>query len=236
MTTTSKQGHGRYSIPAALAAVASLGTLVVRLGRRSGVTGEEIQRALPGDDLIPGSYPVTDRAITIKAPPEKVWPWVVQMGYHRGGWYTSRRLDKILWHIDNRSEDRIVPEYQDVRVGDIIPDGEPGKAYFTVAAIEKNGHIVYLDDTGSHVPGVTFSWAFVLRPLEDGTTRIQVRWRNGPISSPLLQVAVRLLFGPADFVMMNQVLGGIKKRAEMAQQVGEVIPTVDKDNVRVGAS
>lgn len=202
----------------ALTALTSLGALVLRLGRRSGATDEEVRAFLPGDDLLPDSYTVTDRAVTVQARPEDVWPWVVQMGYHRGGWYTSRRLDKIIWHIDNRSEDRIVPEYQNVQVGDTIPDGKPGTAYFTVAAIEKNRFIVYLDDVGSHVPGVSFTWAFVLRPLDDGTTRIQVRWRNGPVSSVLMRVVVRLLVAPADFVMMNQVLGGIKRRAECAQK------------------
>jgi hypothetical protein len=204
----------RSSVLVSLATLASLGTVILRLGRRSGATDEEMHRSLAGDNVIPQSYTVTDRAITVKASVEEAWPWIVQMGYHRGGWYTSRWLDKLIWHIDNPSADRIVPEYQNVHVGDVIPDGEPGKAYFTVAALEQNRHIVYLDDAGSHVPGVTFSWAFVLRPLDESTTRIQVRWRNGPVSSPLLRGVVRLLVAPADFVMMNQVLGGIKRRAE----------------------
>lgn len=216
----------RSAVLVALGGLAALGTAVLRLGRRSGATDEEIRETLPGDDLIPHSYTVTDRCTTVNVPPEKVWPWVVQMGYHRGGWYTSQWLDKLVWHIDNPSADRIVPEYQNVRLGDIIPDGEPGKAYFTVAAIKQDRHIVYLDDAGSHVPGIIFSWAFVLRPLDDGRTRIHVRWRNGSISSILLRAVVRLLVAPADFVMMSQVLGGIKRRAEGA---GVADPTVSRE-------
>jgi hypothetical protein len=62
-----------------------------------------------------------------------------------------------------------------------------------------------------------FTWGFVLRPLDDGTTRIQVRWRNVPAPSFLLRIVVRLLVAPPHFVMMNQVLGGIKRRAERAE-------------------
>src|SRR5689334_18272257 len=75
--------------------------LALRLGRRSGATAAELCRALPGDGLIPHPRLVTDRALTIWAPATEIWPWIVQMGYHRGGWYTNRRVDTLLWHIDN---------------------------------------------------------------------------------------------------------------------------------------
>jgi hypothetical protein len=202
---------------AAGGALASALALALRLGRRSGVTDAEVRRALPGDDLIANPGLVTDRAITIHAPAQDVWPWVVQMGYHRGGWYTSRWLDKLLWRIDNPSADRIIPEFQQLRVGEVVPDGPPGTAHFTVAALEPGRAIVYLDDAGTHVPGTAFSWAFVLEPLDGRTTRVQVRTRGTYPPSPVIRRLHRVVIGPADFVMVSgQMLRGIKRRAERA--------------------
>src|SRR5215471_19253434 len=83
-----KKRAPRLLITALGALVASL-ALALRLGRHSGVTAEEMRRALPGDDLVPAPPFVTDRATTIGASAAAIWPWIVQMGYHRAGWYTS---------------------------------------------------------------------------------------------------------------------------------------------------
>jgi hypothetical protein len=85
--------------------------LTRRLAQRSGATTSEVNGALPGDELVPHPQIQTTRAITIHAPVAAVWPWVAQVGYHRGGWYTNARLDKLLWRIDNPSADRILPEF-----------------------------------------------------------------------------------------------------------------------------
>jgi hypothetical protein len=201
---------------ALLAGVAPLAGLALRLGRRSGVTDAEVQRGLPGDDLLTHPQLTTDRGVTIQAPVAAVWPWVVQMGYHRGGWYTNPRLDKLLWHIDNPSLDHVEPAFQALGVGSTVPDGPPGTAFFTVAAIEPLHHIVYLDATGSHIPGVTFTWAFVLEPAGDDGTRLLVRARAAGAAGLLARVLLRLLLGPGDFVMISQTMGGIKARAERA--------------------
>src|SRR5690242_11501251 len=103
-----------------------------RLAQRSGATRSEVESALPGDDLVPDAQIQTTRAITIHAPVAAVWPWVAQLGYHRGGWYTNARLDKALWRIDNPSAERILPELQHLGVGDTVPDGPDGTARFTV--------------------------------------------------------------------------------------------------------
>lgn len=186
-------------------------------GRRSGVSSTELRRALPGDELIPGPRLVTDRAITIHAPVHAVWPWIVQMGYHRGGWYTNRWLDKLIWHIDNPSADHILPEYQALEVGDVVPDGPPGTAFFTVRALQPERALVLLDDAGTHIPGTAFSWAFVLEPLDSHRTRAQVRTRGTYPPGLLMALMSWLIVGPADFVMVSgQMLRGIKQRAERA--------------------
>jgi hypothetical protein len=197
-----------------LAALASLVGLALRLGRRSGVTDAEMRRALPGDDLLAHPQLITDRGVTINASAEEVWPWIVQMGYHRGGWYTNPRLDKLLWHIDNPSLDHVEPAFQALGTGDTVPDGPPGTAFFTVAALTPPHHIVYMDATGSHVPGVTFTWAFVLEPLAESSARLLVRARATGATGVVARLLLRLLLGPGDFVMINQTLRGIKARAQ----------------------
>jgi hypothetical protein len=188
----------------------------MRFGRRSGVSDEELRRSLPGDELIRHPQLVTDHATTIRAPASEIWPWLVQMGYHRGGWYTNRRLDKLIWHIDNPSEDRIVPELQQLSVGDVVPDGPPGTARFRVEALEPDRAIVYLDGEGTHIPGVAFSWAFALDPIDERTTRLLVRARASYRPSLALALLGRLLIGPSDLVMIGQTLRGIKRRVERA--------------------
>lgn len=209
---------------AAMAGVATLVGLALRLGRRSGVTDDDLRRPLPGDNLIRNPQLITDRGATIRAPVDEVWPWLVQMGYHRGGWYTNRRLDRLIWHIDNPSEDRIVPELQQLAVGDVVPDGPPGTARFRVAMLEPNGAIVYLDDEGTHIPGVAFSWAFVLDPIDERTTRVQVRTRATYRPRLVVTLLGRLVIGPSDCVMIGQTLRGIKRRAEQATKAAAETP------------
>jgi hypothetical protein len=113
---------------------------------RWGVTNAELRRSLPGDDLVPIVKVGYAQAITIKAPPEEVWPWLVQIGYQRGGWYTYDWMYKLLGAADfydgNRSADRIIPELQDLKVGDTIKIFQ--QAPFDVVALEPNriAHLV----------------------------------------------------------------------------------------------
>jgi hypothetical protein len=105
-------------------AIGALGTITV-LGayrlwiqpwqHRWGATDEEIRHPMPGDDLVPDAASTT-RAITIAAPPEQVWPWLVQLGYDRGGWYSYDWID----NDGQPSADRIIPELQQLQVGDQI--------------------------------------------------------------------------------------------------------------------
>src|SRR5512133_578766 len=120
--------------------VAAVSALYVlrRLGRRSGVTSGEAAEALPGDEIVPNPMWQSTRAVTIAAPPEQVWPWIVQMGFpsHRAGWYTPHWLDLLTFGITQRSADQIVPELQHLAVGDRVPDSHDWSAFFTVQAIE----------------------------------------------------------------------------------------------------
>ncbi len=203
--------------------VAAAVYLTRRLAKRSGATTSEVYRALPGDELVPHPRIETTRAITIHAPVAAVWPWVVQVGYHRGGWYTNARLDKFIWHIDNPSADRILPEFQRLEVGDTVPDGPEGTARFTVAAITP-GHLLALHDPdGTHIPNTSFSWVFVLREIDASTTRLILRTRASYPRRWWMTPLAYLALGPADYLMAHvMLLRGIKQRAEQthASDVG----------------
>ena len=105
------------------------------LGRRWGATRDEVRGPMAGDDIIPRAKGQTTHAITIDAAVERVWPWLVQMGYHRAGWYTYLWVDRYLWRIDNPSAAQLIPELQDLSVGDIVPDGGLGRASRAGAAL-----------------------------------------------------------------------------------------------------
>ena len=99
--------------------------LLIHLGRTYGSTALERRRPIPGDDVVRTPDVTTDHAITIDAPPAAVWPWLVQVGWGRAGWYTARWVDRLLFPANGPSADRIVPELQDIAVGTFIPDGPP---------------------------------------------------------------------------------------------------------------
>jgi hypothetical protein len=210
-----------------------------RLSRRSGATDDEVHASLPGDGIL--SHPMAEwtRAATIGAPPSETWPWLVQMGYHRGGWYTNEVVDRLVWRVRNPNADQILPEYQQIAVGDVIPDGPDYAAFFRVIEVDPGHALVYrsirhpyrghpVDATDADALGrveaqlveggvyLDFSWAFVLRETADGGTRLIIRTRaNGaPRGMALLATAL----GLADWFHVTTMFRGIKRRAEGAFQ------------------
>lgn len=191
------------------------------LGRTYGANAEERRRPLPGDDLCPDPQAITTHATTIDAPPEQVWPWLVQMGWGRGQWYTARWVDKLLFPGNGPSADHVHPEWQDLKVGDRILDGAPDKhTAFTVALLEPNHHLVLR--SREHLPpawaqkysaSIDWTWAFVLdeppghrtRFILRSRVRLQPRW----VEAFYLAAIV-----PADFVMSRQMLQGLASRVE----------------------
>lgn len=175
---------------------------------------------LPGDEIVAHPQVVTNHAVTVDAPPDCVWPWLVQMGWGRGGWYTARWVDRLLFPANGQSTDRIIPELQDLRVGDFIPDGPPEtKCGLIVEAVEPNRALV-LHST-SHLPlswraraELDWSWAFVLTAM-DGGQRTRFLFRSRWTTAPWwLTLGGWLGVVPADFVMSRDMLRGVKNRAE----------------------
>jgi hypothetical protein len=169
-----------------------------------GARPAEVTAPMPGDDLVPRPQLAATRAITIAAPPDAVWPWLVQMGgYSRGGWYSYDRID----NAGRPSADRIVPDLQQLAVGDVLPTGSDGTG-FEVVAIDPPRSLVSVID---HPEAVT-SWAVSLTPDAAGSRLVfRLRLRAAPTLRGWL---FRFAMDAGDFVMMRRQLLGIRTRAE----------------------
>lgn len=196
----------------------------------------EAELALPGDDLVADPLFADTRGITIDAPPSSIWPWLVQMGFGRGGWYSYDQMDMV-----GKSAETIVPEWQSLEAGDTIPT-HPGGGFAVKVVEPEKALVLYLDNeiaqtwkrqagAGSESPtrGLAFagamggqsmpgrfavSWAFALEPRDDGTTRLLERFRvrveDTTPGSKMMEPAM----GFGIFVMEQRQMAGIKERAE----------------------
>lgn len=184
------------------------GTIYLKLGRPWqlgwGATAEELRRVLPGDDLVENPTFNATRAITIVAPPEDVWPWLVQVGVNRAGWYSYDLLD----NLGRTSARRIVPELQALRPGDLLPMSPDGKHGIRVHALEQPRWMIW------GTPGDT-TWVWVLEPLPGEGTRLVARVRSEyRWLSPSILFSLLLEFG--DIWMMRRMLLNLRDRIEEA--------------------
>lgn len=194
---------------------------IYHLGRTWGATRQERAEAVAGDDMVARPTFRTTHAVTIDAPAEAVWPWLVQMGWGRGGWYTYPWVDRLLFPANGPSADVIVPDHQDLAVGDHIPDGPPDSGcYFTVRRLEPARLLVLFSD--SHLFGpmadrdevaMAWAWTWRLTPLPGGRTRLLQR-NNGRLTPSWAAALYLATIVPADFVMARSHLLGLKARAE----------------------
>jgi hypothetical protein len=164
---------------------------------------DETSRVLPGDELVAKPKLRWQHAITIRARPADVWPWLMQMGCGRAGWYSYDALD----NGGVPSADRIVPELQQVQVGDIFPIRPQDEETFVVRLVEPERAIVIGDAAG----GMT--WAFVLEPVDEHTTRLITRIR-ATYDGRALGLFFRLFWHPVHFAMQRRQLLNLKRLAE----------------------
>ncbi len=176
-----------------------------------GATEAELDARLPGDDLGPAADLVATRAISVAAAPEEVWPWVVQIGQGRGGFYSYDWLENLVG-LDIHSADRIEPAWQHLAVGDLVYLAK--QAPLRVAHLEP-GHALVL--RGAVGPGAgsapyDVTWAFVVRRGRGGGTRLVVReqYSYRRPAAAILAEPVSVL----SFVMTERMLRGIRDRAE----------------------
>ena len=182
---------------------------------RWGASDADVARAMPGDELVPEPSFTATRAITIDAPPEAVWPWLVQLGHGRAGWYSYDLFDNAA----RPSAERILPQYQELEVGDWVAMSSKLKetTAFRVKALDPNWRMLWAK------PHSTWAWKLV--PIEGGSTRLITRvkdryaWRASPGSAFVSLILME--FG--DFAMMRKLLLNVKRRAERLA-AGELSP------------
>lgn len=190
-----------------------------------GATDAEIKKPLPGDEFVPTPKLNATHAITIEASPQAIWPWLAQMGQGRGGFYSYTWIENLMGlHIHNA--DRILPEFQDLKVGDEVPLAPQGFG-IPVARLEPEHLLVLHGDTreakepvfGGLKPGDYFNvvWGFHLFSINAQTTRLIERWRADWNSTLANTVLMRALLEPGAFVMERGMLLGLKHRVEAAR-------------------
>ena len=159
---------------------------------------------MAGDELCPRPQLNATRAVTIAAGPEDIWPWLVQWGWNRAGFYSYDLLD----NLGRRSAWQILPQFQHLAVGDWVPMGGKETPYtaYRVARLEPGSLMLW------HKPGGT--WLWLLKPDGAGNTRLITRLRSSYGWAKPTIVAELILMEIGDPFMMRKCLLGIKQRAE----------------------
>jgi hypothetical protein len=182
---------------------------------RWGATDEELTAWLPGDEVMPDADLQVTHAVTIEAPPEKVWRWLVQIGQNRGGFYSYDWLEN-LFGLDIHNTDELRPEWQELKVGDFVRGAREGwlggkfddKAGWYVVGLEPNRHLILRDEIDHG------SWVFVLRPFDENKTRLIVRVRGERGETFTTKLYSYGLLEPAHFLMERKMLLTLKEKAE----------------------
>lgn len=171
----------------------------------------EQTRPLPGDELLPDAVTSLTHAVTIRRPPREVWPWLVQMGAGRAGWYSYDFIDNGR----RPSARRIRPELQHAKKGDVFPAMPGVTDGFTVLRVDPERSLIlgWVSPEGQPIT----TWAFVLEEQETGSTRLLVRARarpgyRPPFGLPLWTVSNLVQWGHA--IMQRKQLLGIARRVE----------------------
>ena len=177
-----------------------------------GASPEEVRALVPGDGLVPVPDVVMDRAFDLPAPPETVWPWIVQLGKDRSGWYLPRWAERLVPPA-RRALRHIDPGLQELRAGDVIADWGGPEASFEIVGIDPPRSLVHRSRRGT----VSISWAIVLRPVpEPGpghgagpSTRVHLRLRLAGVRRRRLVETGGGLF---DLLTIAGLAGGLRER------------------------
>jgi hypothetical protein len=161
----------------------------------------------PGDELIPDATMVFDRVSVIDAAPAEIWPWLMQLGKRRAGWYLPRSVERLL-PPGRRAARRIDPRWQTLAVGDRIPDYGGRDEYLEVARIEPGRALVYRSERG----GAPFTWALLLEPQGPGATHLRLRFRGRLRSTGWRRRAIVTGGDLLDWATGALLLAGLRER------------------------
>jgi hypothetical protein len=188
-----------------------------------GATSDEKDRSLPGDDLVRRALYRSTRAITIHAPVEQVWSWLIQIGYQRGGFYSYDFLENLAG-LQIKSAEGIQPELQAIQAGNSIRIGPDTPMRIAVFEPQRALvlHVVMNPFTARQVhpevenpgPYMNWSWAFILETSDSGNTRLLIRVRSNYRPTWLIAPLQYALIEPVHFLMEQKMLRGIKQRAQ----------------------
>jgi hypothetical protein len=209
---------------ASIIAFAIITPFLRRWRTRWGAVEKEFNGSFPGDNIIPNPKWQYTQAITIKVPPEIVWSWLVQIGQGRGGFYSYQSLENLVGcHIHN--VDKIIPEYQHLEVGDDVLLHP--KVPYPVAMVDTGHYIVLFVDTrkttAPTVPGsqtadyFESTWLFYIEAGKGKSTRLISRFRINYNPSLRNKISCGYFVEPISSTMQQQMLRGIKKRAEASK-------------------
>lgn len=167
---------------------------------------DEVRASRPGDDIVPDAAVVMDRAFDVPGSPAQVWPWLLQLGKRRAGWYLPQGVERVvprsrrgLRHLDER--------FTVLHVGDVIPDWGGKDETFTVADLQPPDHLVYRSQRGR----TAVSWAICLRPAGAAGTRVHLRLRLGPVKHVSLAERVG---GAFDLATIALLAAGLRERTD----------------------
>jgi proline iminopeptidase len=186
---------------------------------RHGATDEEVRGEYQGADVIPGGRRGATMATTVEARPSEIWPWLVQMGCDRAGWYSWDRLD----NGGKPSASRIHPEWQQIAIGDRMASLPDGSAWFEVAALEPERFLglratldlrgTPLDPRGLKARVYTDSlWCFQLRELPGNRTRLVISGYDASVPRPFHAVMNFLFWEPAHWIMQTRQFSNLRQR------------------------
>lgn len=169
-----------------------------------GPSRAERTAGLPGDDLVPAAKVVMDRAFTVSAPPGEVWPWFVQLGKRRGGWYLPRAVERLM-PSGRRALRHIEPALQTLAVGDVIPDWGGKNETFEVAMLTSPTTLVHTSTRGR----ISLSWGIILSDAPQHSTRVHLRLRLGGVRRERLAAVAGGFF---DWLTIAGLAAGLRER------------------------
>lgn len=186
--------------------------LVLMISRQSGASMADLQRPLPGDNLIPNANATIDRIITLDASADDAWPWIVQLGQGRAEWYAPAWIEAIFVKDPaKRPARKIIPKFQHIAVGDVFEDYGPGK--MKVLQVDSKKHILLyqlanvnqkLGEKG------TITWLLALDPIDAHHSKLVIRLRGS--ADPLFLIGLKTFGGLFDYATIEVLEAGLNER------------------------